>query len=145
MDENRKRELLAESQAAQNQTDIDVDVWRQEYDEVSKTLPDTDDILRAKESGSKLTLNIDCQPGKPPFIFARAYVSMIVGEQPAWYIYNDTEGQVYHGLKVIMSLKSREAVIRKFGVVPKVVQVSAIKILRRGEGGNCLIGEVAEW
>ena len=147
-DQVKKQALLAEAAAHANEK-MEPGEWREEYQYMLDNPPESGDFLlpkvRPDESDSALVkLEIECVPGRPPFIFARAYVPNIVGERPNWYVH-DKASKACHGWKAVLHPKSRDEVIRKFGIKDVYVFVKRLRVIRKSVTGQSLVCEVDEW
>jgi hypothetical protein len=128
--------------------------WAEEYENILKNPPSEGDYLWTQDykagpddndpDAGRIRLEIELMSGKPPFIFARAYIPNIVGRRPNWYVYgmNDI---VNHGWKVVLHPSSRDRAILKFGVKTKFIHCRKLLVLRQSLSGNCIVAEIDEW
>lgn len=153
------KEILQEERNVRNDaTALSPEDWGVEYEECLKNPPEEGSCMvtegyvpkdiqpedYVEDSGTLVGLEIDCTPGRSPFIFARAYVRSIVGCWPEWFLYDMTEESM-HGFKVILHAKSRDAVLRKFGLKLPKIGVHKLKILGLSKSKQSLIAHVEEW
>lgn len=127
------------------------DEWRQAYQEVLDNTPQRGDVLRAADymekpdeanpNRGKVALNIDCTNGSNPFVYARLYIG---GTPPDWYLYGP-ENTSFYGWKVVLHPKSRDEVVRRFGVMSNTVFVRGLTIVSHAVSGKSLIAQVSEW
>lgn len=116
-------------------------VWSELYASTLNNTPVEGTILRPLSGAARI--NVELVDGKPPFLYARAYVPQIVGEPIGWFL-ADMECEHPYGWKIILLPKAREECIRRLGLNGPLA-VKAIRILRESKSGNSLLGEVAEW
>lgn len=118
--------------------------WQEQFDSLSKTPPKVGDVLRAYGKDTKIKVTITLQEGKPPFIFARAYVPQIVGHELGWFCH-DVDSKSTFGWKCILMSRQRNEVIRRFGLGVNEIGVKALRVVRESEKGKSLLCEIAEW
>ena len=116
--------------------------WRSQFDAARNTPPKAGDVLRA--CNGKVKLTIELAEGKPPFVFARCFIPQIAGAPVGWYC-QDMESDSTYGWKCILMTKSRNEVIKRFGVAMLEVPVNAIRVVRPSKAGASLLVEVSEW
>lgn len=134
-------------------TDMTIEEWQAAYEAMIKTEPKDGDIILAEDHAEidpdnqfagKIKLEMELQQGRPPFIFARIFVPLTVGQKPEW-VAHGIKSKTNHGWKVILHQRSRDEAIRKFGVRETMIPVKKLKILRSSETGQSLVATVEEW
>jgi len=115
--------------------------WRKAYDEIREN-PPIENFVRA-ESGP-IRLEVELHPGNPPFIFTRLYIRNIVGVEPAWFAQGKDQTNSF-GWKVVLLPKSRDDVIKKYGVKHNVIFVKTLRILKMSASKRSLLAEVCEF
>ncbi len=121
---------------------ISIKEWRDQYTKISQEFPLGRTLYTEKSNPVRLEINLP--PDKPPFIFTRAYVPKIVGCKLDWFVQGKDDNNEF-GLKVIILNKSRDEVIRKFGLRDSLVFVKAVTITKLSTSGKSLLGVVSEW
>lgn len=135
--------ILKEIEVHEQDSDINVDEWRAEYEHVRQNPPEPDDLILT-EDGSPVKLEMEFQRGQAPLIFARLYVPTIVGRPLGWFA-RSMEDKSFYGWKAILSIKFRDIVIKKFGFANRQIAVKSIRILRQSQAGTAFVCEVEEW
>jgi hypothetical protein len=114
--------------------------WRKKFEIAIKTPPKPESVLKAKNGKAAITLSFE--EGKNPFLFARASINDIVGEEPEWFLRNDDKTT---GLKVILMSHSRDEALRRYGALSDVIYVESLKVIRSAPDGRSLLAEVENW
>jgi hypothetical protein len=89
-------------------------------------------------------LTLEFYPGRAPLIFGRVYLPQIVGTEPKWVLQGETETMNF-GWKVLLRPKSRDEVIKKFGLGSDSVLVKSLIVRKISETGDSLQADVHEW
>ena len=122
---------------------MDTGEWRKKFDEVSKNKPIEGHILTALD-GQKIKLTLEFHEGSQPLIFTRIYVPQSVGVEPKWVAQGENENMNF-GWKGLLRPKSRDDVIKKFGMQNDFVLVKEVIVTKRSETGKSLQLEVTKW
>lgn len=120
---------------------LTVSEWRRAYDQVAQN-PPIGKMITAEEG--PIRLEIELNPGQPPFIYSRAYIRNVVGEIPDWFAQGAKQTNSF-GWKLVLLNKSRDEVIRKLGVSKNVIFVKTIHVMKMSDSRRALLGEVVEW
>lgn len=123
--------------------ELTVEEWSKEYAEFIANPPQENDVLTTKD-GKPVKLTVELHAGHKPLVYAKAYVPDCVGEQLGWFAHSIDENTRY-GWKVIMLPRTRDLIIRRFGIKPQDIPVKSVRVIRPSDSGQSLLGEVAEW
>lgn len=127
-----------------NQTNEDpIGTWSEEYRELLNCPPVEDEILTALDN-RPARLNMNIEMGKSPFVYATAFVPDVIGCELGWKIRSVTDLSSY-GWKVVLGNRSRQEVIRRYGLRMKVVPIKSIRITGESHSKFSLFGEVQEY
>lgn len=127
----------------QAKSKMPVGEWRRRFQDLLDHPPKDNFYLRTID-GSPIKLEIELYDGRPPFIFTRAYVPMVVGADLGWFAQR-SEDRGNFGWKVILMQKSRDEAVKRLGIARNTAYVQTIKIIKMAETGRSLLGEVCEW
>lgn len=122
----------------------EVKEWNSKYNEHLNNPPQPGTVLRACGDAVMARIDVDIEQGKPPFLYGRAYVPCVVGEPLGWYLQSKENTSAY-GWKCILLPKAREEAIRRLGLEQPVMEVYALKVVRKSQSGNSLLCEIAEF
>jgi hypothetical protein len=111
--------------------------WQQKYKEVSSSHPKRGDVLYG-EGGKKAKLIVELHNGCKPFLFTRAYVSMVVGEEPKWVLAPDKRKT---GVVVIVMTNSATKLIAKHGIDAITIDIDSLRIVKPAKNGKSLLAE----
>jgi len=122
--------------------------WAADYARISSTQPEVGTILSTFD-GSPAKLTIEVKKGASPFIFGRAYVPDLFGEELGWFL-QDEENDSHHGFKCVLLPRARTQLIQKTGLGDIVdntsyVLVKSLKIIKYSYSGNSILCEVHEY
>lgn len=93
--------------------------WENDYRRVLDTPPVG---LVGTRDGKPIKINRELVEGKPPFVYAVAYVHNVVGEEPEWY-FQSVDHVQGHGWKAILLPRSRQEYLRKSPAEPLELRV----------------------
>lgn len=122
--------------------EFDLEEWLEEYDLLSKDPPKNGDIITTCD-GSPVRIDVEYAVGKSPFMYASVYVPSEVGAKLAWYAQGKTAQHIY-GLKAILKPRSRDLMIRRFGIRTNPIYVNAIRIDRFSDSGRSILVDIPE-
>lgn len=119
--------------------------WSKDYTKQLRTPPEPGTILRAFGAESVARLDLDLAIGRPPFLYARAYVPSVVGQDLGWYL-QDYESKDSRGWKVIILPKSREEFLKWAGDrVRTRLPVKSLRVVKLSQSGNSMLAEIHEY
>lgn len=124
-------------------TDVNLDEWSDKYQHTLDNAPEAGTILRAP-GGEECRLDLELTAGKPPFVYGRAYVPSIAGQELGWFL-QPVSCQNAFGLKCILLPKAREDLLRKKGLKSPTLSVKALRLVRWSQTKNSVLCEVAEF
>ena len=108
------------------------------FEDAMNNPPTADSILNAFDD-KPVRLNIQTEDGKAPFIYGRAYVYELLGEDIGWYV-RDAEDDRQIGWKCVLMPQARRDFIAK-----GCPAVKSLKVVRPSESGKALLCEVNEY
>ena len=118
------------------------DAWAEAYEKLIKEPPAPETILKTID-GSPARLEVELTTGKPPFIYAKAYVPMIVGERVQWFLHDmETTGS---GWKCILLPKSRDQIVKLSGLKKLIIPVQALKVVKHSASRKSVLCDVVEF
>lgn len=117
--------------------------WRREFQRYFSYPPTEGDIL-VTDDGSDIRLDIELTPNKPPFIYTRCFVPMIVLGPVGWFAQRADQNHNY-GLRCIMIPRCRDEIIKRKGLAEESVYVRSIRVLKESSSGHSLLCEVEEF
>lgn len=117
--------------------------WSAEYDKLIQNPPGEGDILESADN-SPAILIIELKDKSPPFVYGRAYVPEVVGEELGWFL-QSAESQGFHGWKCILMPRARTELIQRCGLQQEVVEVKSLRVVRPSKSGKSLLCEVNEY
>jgi hypothetical protein len=124
--------------------------WAEEYTKITKNPPELGTVLRTLD-GTPVRLTAELKKGLSPFIFGRAFVPDLFGEQLGWYL-QSADNESYHGWKCVLLPRARGELIKKVGLgemqeneEESIILVKSLKIIRYSHSGNSILCEVAEY
>lgn len=113
------------------------------YQDVVKNPPKDGDILTTFDK-TPVVLTVQVEEGKPPFIYARAYVSEILDQSLGWYLRGVGDDRQL-GWKCVLMTKARRDAMQRCTVNEDKIHVKALRVVRVSASGNSLLCEVAEY
>lgn len=115
--------------------------WRESYQQTLDNPPMEGDTLKTKD-GSPIRVHVELKEGQPPFLFARAYVPNIVGEEPGWFV-RGMNDEARSGWMAILLPKSRSMLVNREGITKDVIQFAGeLRVVRKSRSGNSLLCEL---
>jgi hypothetical protein len=118
--------------------------WAQKFGEIMKQTPAEGTILRPLESDANAILVVELHEGSPPFVFGRAYVPEIVGEELGWFLHS-SKSQGFHGWKCILMPRARTELFQRHGLESEIIEVKSLKVVRQSNSKKSLLCEVHEY
>lgn len=122
-----------------------LDKFREDFAKATKTPPTVGDILRPYGEGDVAKLIIDLRDGEAPFIYGRAYVPCIVGQEVKGWCLQTPDTKGIDGLRCILMSRARDEIIRRHPDLPRSVNVKSLKVVRYTQKGTALLCEVHEY
>lgn len=128
----------------------DQEKWAENYKQVSENPPEVGTVLTTL-SGEPVKLTAELKKGSPPFIFGRALVPDLFGEELGWYL-RDADDRSYHGWRAVLLPRARVALIQKLGLgelnsdgSESVILVKSLRLIRYSNSKNSMLCEVHEY
>lgn len=116
--------------------------WKREFaKQMSREFKPGDKITALS---GRVRINIELEEGKQPFMFARVFLPKVVGSNPIWQAAGLEETYPF-GMKVIMTPRTRDEIIRRHPDLPDYIGVSEIEIVRRSATKSSYLGTVSKW
>lgn len=115
--------------------------WSEEYQVALSTPPAVGSIIKPINGDAVLTVEI--QDNKPPFIYGRAFVPEIPGQEPKWYLQNE-EYRANQGYKCILMARARTELIKKCGLKTEI-KVKSLRVIKPSQSGKSLLCEVENY
>lgn len=95
--------------------------------------------------GRLARVDVDLVQDAPPFLYARAYIPTLYGQETGWFLQPVDVDKDCQGMKCILASNAREELVRRLGLVADPLYVKSIRILRTSKSGKSFIVEVAEY
>lgn len=116
--------------------------WADQYTQLSSTRPADGTILTPLGPPDTLArIDIELTEGRPPFLYARAFVPNVVGVELRWALHELSRRRIF-GWKCILLPRSRDEVIRRHGISKRMVGVRSLRVVRPAHSERCLLCEV---
>jgi len=122
---------------------MDSKEWAQQFQNHIQNPPKKGDLIRAFGKDSDIKIRVDLIEGKPPFMYALAYVPTLVGCSLGRFARGMDDNCTY-GWKLIPLPKAQEHIIRNVGLVGEI-HVKALRVVRLSKNGKSFLVEVSEW
>jgi hypothetical protein len=118
--------------------------WAQKFGETIKQTPSEGTILKPLESDANAILVVELHEGSPPFVFGRAYVPEIVGQELGWFLHS-SQSTGFHGWKCILMPRARAELFQRHGLENEIIEVKSLKVVRQSNSKKSLLCEVHEY
>jgi hypothetical protein len=118
--------------------------WAQKFGETIKQTPAEGTILKPLESDANAILVVELHEGSPPFVFGRAYVPEIVGQELGWFLHS-SHSTGFHGWKCILMPRARSELFQRHGLESEIIEVKSLRVVRQSNSKKSLLCEVHEY
>jgi hypothetical protein len=122
----------------------DQKAWAQKFGETIKQTPAEGTILKPLESDANAILVVELHEGSPPFVYGRAYVPEIVGQELGWFLHS-SKSTGFHGWKCILMPRARSELFQRHGLADEIIEVKSLLVVRQSNSKKSLLCEVHEY
>jgi len=117
--------------------------WREKYTRLLNDPPKNGNILKSSDDSGVL-LVMELKEDMPPFIFGKAYVPDVVGQELGWFAHGP-QSQHFHGWKCILMPRARNELIQKYGLQWDQISVKSLRVIKVSQSGRSILCEIAEY
>lgn len=119
--------------------------WAAQYEQMRNNPPVEPGTVLTTIDGSPSAVHISLPDGKKPFYYGIVYLASVVGQPVGWYTrsVNDDSKEKLEGIKLIVMTKSRNLLLRKFGIANPIIPVKeGLKVHHKSESGKSILVEL---